>query len=87
MAETHPFACNLCEALCGLQVTVESGAVLEVRGDPEDPFSKGHVCPKGPALKELFHDPDRLRTPLRRTASGFEPIGWDEALEEAAGRA
>ncbi len=86
MSETHPFACNLCEALCGLKVTVEGGAVLEVRGDPDDPFSKGHVCPKGPALKELFDDPDRLRTPMRRTASGFEAIGWDEALEETAER-
>jgi anaerobic selenocysteine-containing dehydrogenase len=80
------FSCNLCEALCGLRVTVEANRVLEIRGDPEDVFSHGHICPKGPALRELHDDPDRLRTPMRRTPNGWEPIGWDEALREAAER-
>jgi anaerobic selenocysteine-containing dehydrogenase len=86
MPEVRHFTCNLCDALCGLNVTVEGNRVLEVRGDPDDPFSRGHICPKGPALKELHEDPDRLRTPMRRTASGWEPVGWEEALAEAAGR-
>src|SRR5262245_23374852 len=78
--------CNLCEALCGLRVTVEEGRVTDVRGDRDDVFSRGHICPKGPALRELHQDPDRLRTPVRRTARGFVPIGWDEALDEVATR-
>jgi anaerobic selenocysteine-containing dehydrogenase len=49
-------------------------------------LSRGHICPKGPALRELRDDPDRVRQPLRRTARGWEPVGWDEALDEAATR-
>lgn len=70
--------------MCGLQIDVKGDRVVSVRGDEDDPFSRGHLCPKGPAIADLHHDPDRLRTPLRRTASGFESIGWDEALDEAA---
>jgi anaerobic selenocysteine-containing dehydrogenase len=86
MSEQHPFLCNLCDALCGLRVTVEDGRVTAIRGDPDDPFSRGHICPKGPALRELREDPDRLRQPMRRTATGWEPVSWDEALSEAAAR-
>ncbi len=84
MAEVRHYACNLCDALCGLKVTVDEGRIVEVQGDPDDPFSHGHVCPKGPALRELHQDPDRLRTPMRRTASGWEPLSWEQALDEAA---
>jgi anaerobic selenocysteine-containing dehydrogenase len=86
MGDVRQFACNLCDALCGMNVTVEGGRVTGIRGDPEDVHSRGHICPKGPAMRELLEDPDRLRTPVRRTAAGWEPIGWDEALGEAAGR-
>lgn len=86
MRDVRAFTCNLCEALCGLHVTVESGQVIDIRGNPDDVHSRGHVCPKGPALRELYHDPDRLRTPLRRTPSGFVPVSWDEALTEIATR-
>ena len=87
MNDTHVFTCNLCEALCGLSVTVEEGRhVTSIRGDTDDVFSRGHICPKGPALGELFHDPDRLRRPVRRTASGWEPLAWDDAFELVASR-
>jgi anaerobic selenocysteine-containing dehydrogenase len=86
MAATHYRNCNLCEAMCGLTLTVENGRVTQVRGDEEDPFSRGHICPKGPALAEVYHDPDRLKRPLKRTASGWQEIGWEEALDEAAAR-
>jgi anaerobic selenocysteine-containing dehydrogenase len=72
--------------MCGLLVTVDGNRVTDVRGDPEDVFSRGHICPKGPALRELVHHPDRVRTPLRRTASGWEPLAWDAALDEVASR-
>jgi anaerobic selenocysteine-containing dehydrogenase len=75
--------CPLCEATCGLTITVEGDTVKAVRGDPEDVFSHGFLCPKGVALKELHEDPDRIRTPLiRRPDGGFAPASWDEAFAE-----
>jgi anaerobic selenocysteine-containing dehydrogenase len=79
--------CTLCEAMCGLRLDVAGDRIVAVSGDPDDPFSKGWVCPKGLAIADVHHDPDRLRTPLRRTRGGdFEPIGWDAALDLVAER-
>jgi anaerobic selenocysteine-containing dehydrogenase len=78
--------CMLCEALCGLEVEHDGTSVHRIRGDAEDPFSRGHVCPKGVALAELQNDPDRLRGPLAKVGGRFEPIGWDAALDLAARR-
>ncbi len=73
--------CPLCEATCGLELTVSDGRVERIRGDADDVFSHGFLCPKGVALRELHEDPDRLRTPLRRRANGgFEPCTWDAAF-------
>ena len=83
---THFTTCNLCEAMCGLAVTVEGGRVTSIAGDKQDSFSAGHICPKAFALREVYEDPDRLRQPMRRTANGFVPIGWDEALDEVASK-
>src|SRR5262245_43286199 len=77
-------ACPLCEATCGIVVETQGRQVLSVRGDAEDPFSRGYICPKAHALKELQHDPDRLRRPVRRTGTDWQEISWDEALSEAA---
>ena len=80
--------CNLCEAICGLRLTIEDGAVTGVRGNPDDPLSRGHVCPKGVAIADVHADPDRLRRPVRRVGSGptaqWVEIGWDEALDLVA---
>jgi anaerobic selenocysteine-containing dehydrogenase len=78
--------CNLCEAMCGLLIEVEGGRVERIRADPDDPLSRGAICPKAIGLREIQEDPDRLRHPVRRTADGFEPIGWEEALGESARR-
>src|SRR5262245_51008716 len=86
MPRVHHFTCNLCDALCGMRVSIENGQIADIRGNPDDVLSRGHICPKGPAMRELYEDPDRLKTPLRRTKSGWEPISWDEALGEAADR-
>ena len=84
---THHRACNLCEAICGLVIEHRDGQVLSIRGDVEDPLSRGHICPKAVALQDLYSDPDRLRQPLRRDAAGhWQPISWQEALGEAAAR-
>jgi anaerobic selenocysteine-containing dehydrogenase len=77
----HFRACNLCEAICGLEITLADGAITDLRGDPLDPLSRGHICPKGNALIDLHADPDRLKTPIRRTPDGWVPIGWDAAFD------
>src|SRR5256885_898859 len=74
--------CPLCEATCGLEITIEDGGVSGIRGDPEDVFSHGFICPKGYAIKSLHEDPDRVRTPLVRTGSDFEEVSWDDAFQE-----
>ncbi|SDR69083.1 Anaerobic selenocysteine-containing dehydrogenase [Nocardioides scoriae] len=90
--ETVLTACNLCEAICGLVLTVErhpdGPRVTGVRGNPDDPLSRGHVCPKGVAIADVQADPDRLTRPVRRVGEGpdatWEEISWDEALDLAA---
>ena len=64
----HRHTCALCEAGCGLAVTVEAGVVTLIRGDRDDVASHGYLCPKGTALKDLQYDPDRLLHPLVRDA-------------------
>ena len=82
-AVTHR-TCPLCEATCGLTVTTGPGpGDIAVRGDAEDPFSRGYLCPKGVALGQLHTDPDRLRTPLVRRGTEWTEVGWDEAFAEA----
>jgi anaerobic selenocysteine-containing dehydrogenase len=83
---THFRTCHLCEAMCGVAIEVKDGVIAEIRGDHDDVFSRGHICPKAVALKDVHEDPDRLRRPLRRTGSTWQEIGWDEALDEAAQR-
>jgi len=81
-------SCPICEASCGLRILADRGArrVERIEGDRTDPISRGHLCPKAYSLKWVFEDPDRLHTPLRRSDSGWQAIGWEEALDEAAER-
>lgn len=83
---TYFRACNLCEAICGLQLTVKDGAVVDVRGDVNDPLSKGHICPKGAVIADIHTDPDRLKVPMRRDGETWIELGWDEALDYVATR-
>lgn len=83
---THYRTCNLCEAMCGVEIKVDGSEILSIRGDKNDPFSRGHICPKAVALQDIYHDPDRLRHPVRRTASGWERISWDDAFDEVVSR-
>src|SRR5688572_2615708 len=86
MKTTGHATCMLCEATCGLTVDIDDNRVVRIRGDEDDPFSRGHICPKGVALADIQHDPDRIRTPMRRRGTTWEPVGWDEALDEIADR-
>ncbi|MFG1705489.1 molybdopterin-dependent oxidoreductase [Nonomuraea sp. M3C6] len=81
MTSTVHRTCPLCEAVCGLTLTLdEGGHVTSVRGDKEDPFSKGFICPKGASLGRLDEDPDRLRKPLIREGDLWREVGWEEAF-------
>ncbi|MCS7079773.1 MAG: molybdopterin oxidoreductase family protein [Chloracidobacterium sp.] len=83
----HYRTCNLCEAMCGLAITVRGDEIVRIEGDREDPFSQGYICPKGVALQDLHYDPNRLRHPLRRTPGGnWERISWEAAFDEVAAR-
>ncbi len=82
----HFRACNLCEAICGLEITVSQDKITSIRGDKKDPLSRGHICPKAVALQDIHNDPDRLRRPVRKTADGFEEISWEVAFDEVARR-
>jgi anaerobic selenocysteine-containing dehydrogenase len=72
--------CPLCEATCGLELTVEGEGITHVRGDREHVFSKGFICPKGAAFGELVADPDWLRRPLVRTNGELHEVTWAEAF-------
>ena len=86
---TRHGACNLCEAICGLTFQVQGegplARIISVKGNDADPLSRGHICPKAVALKDLHEDPDRLRQPVRRVVehgqTRWQPISWDEAFD------
>jgi anaerobic selenocysteine-containing dehydrogenase len=79
--ETRYHQCTICEAACGLELEVSGREVISIRGDAQDAFSHGFVCPKGAALRELDRDPDRLRHPLVRRDGVHVPVSWDDAFE------
>ncbi|MDQ3756543.1 MAG: molybdopterin oxidoreductase family protein [Actinomycetota bacterium] len=86
-ARTAYRTCPLCEATCGLEIAVEDdGTIGRIRGDLDDVFSHGFICPKGSTLKQLHEDPDRLRTPLVRRDGELVPASWDEAFAEVERR-
>lgn len=82
----HLSTCPLCEASCGLLIETSGTEVTAIRGDPDDPLSRGHLCPKAVALKDLHEDPDRLRRPLLREGQHHRELDWDEAYDLAAKR-
>ncbi len=83
MSDTiHHRICPLCEACCGLEIKVRSGQLISIRGHEQDVLSKGYLCPKGVALKDLHEDADRLRTPLIKRNGVHQSATWDEAFAE-----
>jgi anaerobic selenocysteine-containing dehydrogenase len=83
----HHRTCPLCEASCGLEISMRDGEVVRIRGDQQNPFSHGFICPKGSTLKQLHEDPDRLRAPLIRrgddpATATWDEVSWAEAFDE-----
>lgn len=84
--QLHHRTCSICEAMCGIVVEHRDGTVLSIKPDRDDVLSRGHICPKAVALKDIHEDPDRLRQPMRRTGQGWQPIDWDAAFDEVGRR-
>jgi anaerobic selenocysteine-containing dehydrogenase len=85
--QRHYRACHLCVASCGVVIETEGDEIVSIRGDKDDPLSRGHICPKAVALKDLHEDPDRLRAPVKKSADGqWQEISWEEALDTTARR-
>jgi anaerobic selenocysteine-containing dehydrogenase len=76
----HYRTCPLCEATCGLEVSHRDGEIVRIRGDREDVFSHGYICPKGSTLGKLDKDPDRLRTPMIKRDGRHVPTTWEVAF-------
>ncbi len=83
---THYRTCHICEANCGVVIETDGRTVLSIKGDAANVLSRGHICPKATALADLESDPDRLRAPVKRTAHGWQEIGWDQAYSEIAAK-
>ncbi|KRE26755.1 molybdopterin-binding oxidoreductase [Mycobacterium sp. Soil538] len=84
MPETALRICPFCEATCGLTLTIDDGRVVGARGDRDDVFSAGFICPKGASFGELDNDPDRLRAPLVRRDGVLTEATWEEAFAAMA---
>src|SRR5262245_43953128 len=74
--------CRICTTICGIEVEVEGDVVTRVRGDKAHPFTKGYTCPKGRALPQLHHHPDRLERPMVRVGGQLQPVTWERALDD-----
>ncbi len=87
MESTYYRSCHFCEAICGLEIKLdENEQIVSIKGDKNDPFSQGYICPKATALQDLHEDPDRLRQPVKRVGNQWQQISWQQAFEETADR-
>ncbi|WP_353331392.1 molybdopterin oxidoreductase family protein [Phaeobacter sp. NW0010-22] len=82
--QTQHRTCNICEAMCGLIITHDGDQVLSIKADPDDPLSRGHICPKAVALQDFRTDPDRITKPLQKIDGAFVEVEWEDALDFAA---
>jgi anaerobic selenocysteine-containing dehydrogenase len=76
----HLYTCPLCEAMCGLEIHVEDGRVASIRGNRDDTWSRGHICPKGATLGAIHADPDRIRRPMIKVDGQWHEVSWDAAF-------
>src|ERR1051326_64352 len=74
--------CPLCEATCGLEIKTRGREIISIRGDSQDVFSQGYICPKAYSLKELHTDPDCIREPMLRRGDQWLNVSWEDAFAE-----
>ncbi len=72
--------------MCGVVVETRDGQIVSIKGDEQDPFSRGHICPTALGLKDVHEDPNRLHHPVKRTADGWVRVSWEEAFRDIATR-
>ncbi|MBV1883630.1 MAG: molybdopterin oxidoreductase family protein [Pseudomonadales bacterium] len=84
--KTHYRACNLCEAICGLEIKTQNNKIISIKGDKQDPLSRGFICAKGTALQDIQEDSNRLRQPMKRIGDQWEAVEWDVAFEWVANK-
>ena len=77
-------SCRLCWGRCGIKLRIKEDQIVKVEGDSDDPASHGYICPKGRAIPEILHAPDRLEHPLKKDGKGWNRISWQEAIGEIA---
>jgi anaerobic selenocysteine-containing dehydrogenase len=76
----HLYTCPLCEAMCGLEIHVDGGRIASIRGNRDDTWSHGHICPKGASLGAVHEDPDRIRRPMIKVDGQWQEVSWDAAF-------
>ena len=76
----HLYTCPLCEAMCGLEIQVADGRIASIRGNRDDTWSHGHICPKGATLGAVHEDPDRIRRPMVKVDGQWQEVSWDAAF-------
>jgi anaerobic selenocysteine-containing dehydrogenase len=84
MSHTALRICPLCEATCGLVLSIDDGRISGARGDRDDVFSHGFICPKGASFAELDNDPDRLTQPMVRRDGELVETTWEDAFAAVA---
>ncbi|MEI7717168.1 MAG: molybdopterin-dependent oxidoreductase [Mycobacterium sp.] len=76
----HVRTCPLCEAMCGLEIHLKNNKVTHIRGNPDDVWSRGHLCPKGTVLGAMHDDPDRIRHPMIKVDGHWREVSWEAAF-------
>ena len=84
MSHTALRICPLCEATCGLVLSIDDGRISGARGDRDDVFSHGFICPKGASFAQLDNDPDRLTQPMVRRDGELVETTWEDAFAAVA---
>jgi len=79
---SHTTFCRICESLCGLEMQVEDGQIIEIKPDSKHVATNGFACPKGLKQHQLFNSPDRLLAPRKKTPAGWQDVSWDGALND-----
>jgi len=78
--------CRICGSACGIVVELDGEQVVKVRADVDHPITRGYTCPKGRALDEHHHQPNRLEYPMMRVDGVMQRASWDEVLDDLGGK-
>ena len=77
----HTF-CRICEASCGLEISVDNNRIIDVKPNKDHVGTDGFACMKGLNQHKMYASPDRLKTPMKRVGDSYQPISWKQANQE-----